>query len=70
MAAPKVSHREGIRWVQHEILSGKRCHEAKAADVDGDGDIDICSKPWNGNSLWDTLGGARLSSQHVKRTKS
>ncbi len=23
--------------------------EYKAADVDGDGDIDICSKPWNGN---------------------
>jgi len=20
-----------------------------AFDVDGDGDIDICSKPWNGN---------------------
>ncbi|UCC99140.1 MAG: VCBS repeat-containing protein [Phycisphaerales bacterium] len=36
-------------WVQHEILSGKRCHEAKAADVDADGDIDICSKPWNGD---------------------
>ena len=36
-------------WIQHEMLSGKRCHEAKAADVDGDGDIDICSKPWNGD---------------------
>ena len=36
-------------WVRHEILSGKRCHEAKVADVDGDGDIDICSKPWNGD---------------------
>jgi len=23
--------------------------EYKAADVDGDGDNDICSKPWNGN---------------------
>jgi FG-GAP-like repeat len=40
---------KGATWVQHEILSGKRCHEAKAADVDGDGDIDICSKPWNGD---------------------
>jgi len=36
-------------WKKHVILSGYRCHEAKAADVDGDGDIDICSKPWNGN---------------------
>ncbi|MCK4293464.1 MAG: VCBS repeat-containing protein [Planctomycetes bacterium] len=40
---------KGRKWQQHVILSGKRCHEAKAADVDGDGDIDICSKPWNGN---------------------
>ncbi len=40
---------KGAEWTQHEILTGKRCHEAKAADVDGDGDIDICSKPWNGD---------------------
>ncbi len=40
---------KGQTWKQHLILSGKRCHEAKAADVDGDGDIDICSKPWNGD---------------------
>jgi len=40
---------KGRKWQQHIILSGKRCHEAKAADVDGDGDIDICSKPWNGS---------------------
>jgi len=37
------------RWARHLILSGKRCHEAKTADVDRDGDIDICSKPWNGD---------------------
>ena len=36
-------------WTKHVVLKGYRCHEAKAADVDGDGDIDICSKPWNGN---------------------
>lgn len=40
---------KGGRWKQHEILHGKRCHEAKAGDVDGDGDIDICSKPWRGS---------------------
>jgi len=39
----------GGSWAQHEILTGKRCHEAKAADIDGDGDIDICSKPWDGD---------------------
>lgn len=36
-------------WTKHIVLTGYRCHEAKAADVDGDGDIDICSKPWSGN---------------------
>lgn len=36
-------------WKKHIVLEGFRCHEAKAADIDGDGDIDICSKPWNGN---------------------
>jgi len=39
----------GQNWKAHIILTGPRCHEAKAADVDNDGDIDICSKPWNGN---------------------
>lgn len=37
------------RWTEHVVLDGKRCHEAKAADVDGDGDTDICTKPWSGN---------------------
>ena len=37
------------QWKEHVILEGKRCHEAKAADVDRDGDIDICFKPWNGD---------------------
>lgn len=37
------------RWTEHLILEGKRCHEAKVADVDGDGDIDICTKPWSGS---------------------
>lgn len=40
---------QGRQWRKHLILEGKRCHEAKAADVDGDGDIDIATKPWNGN---------------------
>jgi hypothetical protein len=40
---------KGGKWLEHVILEGKECHEAKAADVDGDGDIDICTKPWNGN---------------------
>jgi hypothetical protein len=40
---------KGGQWQQHEVLAGKQCHEVKAADVDRDGDIDICSKPWDQN---------------------
>jgi len=40
---------DASNWNEHVILEGFRCHEAKAADVDNDGDIDICSKPWRGN---------------------
>lgn len=39
----------GGRFVEHGIHRGDRCHEGVAADVDGDGDVDICSKPWNGD---------------------
>lgn len=39
---------DGLIWKEHIILSGKRIHEAVAADVDKDGDIDICTKPWRG----------------------
>jgi hypothetical protein len=39
----------GGKWTEHLIFEGPRCHEGVAADVDGDGDVDICSKPWNGN---------------------
>jgi hypothetical protein len=37
----------GQGWIEHEVLVGRQCHEAEAGDVDGDGDIDICTKPWN-----------------------
>ena len=37
----------GRNWRDHKIAD-KHCHEAEAADIDGDGDIDICSKPWSG----------------------
>jgi hypothetical protein len=40
---------KGRQWKEHVILEGKECHEVKAADVDNDGDIDIVTKPWNGN---------------------
>lgn len=41
---------QGNGWIEHRLLSGKQCHEAEAGDVDGDGDIDICTKPWSGSN--------------------
>jgi hypothetical protein len=40
---------DGSVWKEHEILSGIQVHEVVAADVDGDGDVDIYSKPWRGS---------------------
>jgi hypothetical protein len=40
---------DGSVWKEHIILEGKRVHEAIVADVDGDGDMDIVTKPWSGN---------------------
>ncbi len=39
---------DASQWKEHIILEGRRIHEAVAADVDGDGDVDICTKPWHG----------------------
>ncbi len=40
---------DGSTWKEHLILEGKEMHETVAGDVDGDGDIDIVVKPWNGD---------------------
>jgi hypothetical protein len=34
------------KWREHVIME-KPCHEAVGGDVDGDGDIDLCFKPWS-----------------------
>ena len=39
---------KGTEWKRHEILSEIESYGAAIGDVDGDGDIDICSKPWHG----------------------
>jgi hypothetical protein len=35
-------------FVETQAFAGVECHEAVAGDVDRDGDIDVCSKPWDG----------------------
>jgi len=42
----------GGEWIRHEILTDVECFDAVAGDVDGDGDIDICSKPWKGKTVY------------------
>ena len=39
---------DGMEWKEHIVVTGIEVHEIVAGDVDRDGDIDICSKPWNG----------------------
>lgn len=53
---------EGLTWDRHEILTDYECFDAVAGDVDGDGDIDICSKPWKGNAPY-YLRNMKIESQ-------
>jgi len=47
----------GGRFAERIILDAKLGgHELQAGDVDGDGDMDICSKPWGPRS-WNAAGG-------------
>ena len=39
----------GGDWREHQVASGHRTHESVCGDVDGDGDIDILTKPWDGD---------------------
>jgi hypothetical protein len=40
----------GGAWTEHLVREhAAECHEGVAADVDRDGAVDLCAKPWNGN---------------------
>ncbi|HUE74329.1 MAG TPA: VCBS repeat-containing protein [Pirellulaceae bacterium] len=40
---------KGASWREHVLVRGLRTHESVCGDVDGDGDIDILTKPWRGD---------------------
>jgi hypothetical protein len=37
---------KGKSWKEYVVQRGLATHESVCADVDGDGDIDILTKPW------------------------
>jgi len=57
---------KGGRWAEHVVLEGEEGHEAVAADVDGDGDIDICTKPWRGDLHIYLENLSRSGQRHAK----
>jgi pimeloyl-ACP methyl ester carboxylesterase len=47
----------GLKFKEHIVLDARLGgHELQAADIDGDGRIDLCSKPW-GTQPWNGVGG-------------
>jgi CubicO group peptidase (beta-lactamase class C family) len=40
---------KGGDWKEHVVQRGQRTHESVCGDIDGDGDIDIFTKPWRGD---------------------
>jgi hypothetical protein len=40
---------KGRSWKEHLVHRGQEAHESVCGDVDGDGDLDILTKPWRGD---------------------
>jgi len=40
---------KGGDWNEHVVQRGQQTHESVCGDIDGDGDIDIFTKPWRGD---------------------
>lgn len=40
---------KGGKWQEHVIQRGLQTHESVTGDIDGDGDLDILTKPWSGD---------------------
>lgn len=60
----------GGKYVEQILLDAKLGgHELQAGDVDGDGDIDLCSKPWHAKP-WNGAGGKMHADFLENRLKS
>jgi hypothetical protein len=61
----------GGEWVEHVVQRGLETHESVSADVDGDGDVDVLTKPWRGICTcgWRTCGSRGGEGMNTKGAK-
>jgi hypothetical protein len=59
---------KGARFERHTLLEGLGAHNAIAADMDGDGDVDLVSKEF-APAAWNRLGGGQHADWLENRTR-